>query len=389
MQVVLEWLFDWLLVSIVVPTLIGVGLTLLADEFKQFRAARVCFYLATAWIFGKALMWSWSTQDRFLAKALIGFFVFGIVGVALIGVLHLTANREKAVAREASPAGPDLSAIANDVAEIKKNTTPVPERHLTIEQIQYLQANLERYGKQPVRVSFLIGDVESQKYAQEIVSVLASPPLRWEAGLGLPSQFNFSGVAVAVQDPTEVPPAAEALASSLEALGVKILRIPQSNAVSIDGNKASPIFEVWISNRGGDTVLPPRKKMELDVRHVSSETPVATMSSTDLEAAAHDLADAMRTFEATNKVQFANEWHISGKPLQGGSYRFAFETYRKRALEIRSELWKRLNSQPATTFALDADYLGGPSPITDAANYLEELAKQLRGAASASPAPNR
>jgi len=388
MHVVLDSLFDWLVVGFGVPILIGVGLALLADEFKEFIAARVCFYLAAAWVCGKALMWSWSAQDRFVVKALIGFFVFGTVGVALIGLLYLTTKREKTVAREVSPAGPDLSSIANDVAAIKKNTTPIPDRHLTIEQIRYLEANLKRYRKQPVRVSYLIGDVESQKYAQEIVNVLATPPLGWEASLGLPSQFDFSGIAIAVQDPTEVPPAAESLASSLEALGIKILRIPQSNAVSIDGNKPSPIFDVWIGNRG-EPALPPRKKMRLNVRYQNSETPVASMSNTDLESVAHDLADAMRAFEATNKVQFANEWHISGKPLEKGSYRLAFETYRKRALHVRSELWKRLNIQPATTFALDADYLGGPAPITDAANYLDELAKQLRGATSVSPVSNK
>lgn len=387
MHVVLEWLFDWVLVAFVVSIFIGAAFTLLADEFKEFKAAKACFYLAAAWLCGKTLMWSSTTQDRFVVKALIGFFLFGTVGVALIGALHLTTKREKSVAREGSPAGLDLSSIAEDVATIKKNTTPIPDRHLTIDQIQFLQANLQGHKKQPVNVSFLIGDVESQKYAQEIVSVLTSPPLGWEASLGLPSQFNFSGIAIAVQDPTEVPPAAEALASSLEALGTKILRIPQSNAVSIDGNKASPIFYVWISKQG-ETVLPPRKKMRLNVRFVDSKTTVGSMSNADLEASAHQLADAMREFEAINKEQFASEWHVSGKPLEEGSYRFVFETYRKRALDVRSELWKRLKSQPATTFALDADYLGGPAPITDAANYLDELAKQLHGAASASPASN-
>jgi hypothetical protein len=388
MHVALEWLFDWVLVTFVVSILIGAGFTLLADEFKEFKAAKACFYLAAAWLCGKTLMWSSTTQDRFVVKALIGFFLFGTVGVALIGALHLTTNREKSVAREVSPVGPDLSSIAEDVATIKKNTTPVPNRHLTIDQIQYLQAGLKGHKKQPVNVSFLIGDVESQKYAQEIVDVLNSPPLGWEAGLGLPSQFNFSGIAIAVQDPTEVPPAAEALGSSLETLGIKILRVPQSNAVSIDGNKASPIFYVWISKQG-ETVLPPRKKMRLNVPLVNSKTPAGQMPNADLEATAHELADAMRVFETTNKGQFVNEWHISGKPLEEGSYRFVFETYRKRAMDVRSELWKRLNAQPATTFALDADYLGGPAPITDAANYLDDLAKQLQRAAPANPASNK
>jgi hypothetical protein len=388
MHIVLDSLFDWVLVGFGVPILIGVGLGLLADEFKEFKAARICFYLAAAWVCGKVLMWSWSTQDKFVVKALIGFFIFGTVGVALIGLLHLTTKREKTIAREENPVGPDLSSIANDVGAIKRNTTPIPDRHLTIEQIEYLQMNLKKHRKQPVRVSFFFGDMESQKYAHEIVQVLASPQLGWEAGLGSPSQFEFSGIAIAAQDPTDVPPAAEALASSLEALGIKILRIPKSNRVSIDGRKPNPIFDIWISSKG-ETVLPSRNKLRLNFRDVDSETPVASMSNTDLEAAVHNLADDMRTFEATNKEQFANEWHISGKPLEKGSYRLVFEAYRKRALDVRSELWKRLNSQPATNFALDADYLGGAAPITDAANYLDELANQLRGATLINPSSTK
>src|SRR5271155_4120163 len=190
MHVVLDWLFDWLVFGFGVPILIGVGFTLLADEFKEFKAARVCFYLAAAWVCGKALMWSWSSQDSFVLKAVVGFFVFGIVGVALIGALRLAVKREHSVSRDASPAGPDLSSIASDLAAIKQNTTPIPDRHLTIDQIQYLQRNLKGHQKQPVQVSFLIGDVESQKYAAEVVNVLTSPPLRWQATMGLPSQSN-------------------------------------------------------------------------------------------------------------------------------------------------------------------------------------------------------
>jgi hypothetical protein len=377
MQVVLEWLFDWLVFGFGVPIIIGVGFGLLADEFKEFRAARICFYLVALWIFGKVLMWAWLSPDRFAVKAIVGFVVFGAVGVGLIGILSLTTKREQAVSREATHASPELSSISSDLETIKKNTTPVPDRHLTIEQVRFLQTHLKGHQKQPVRISYLIGNIESQQYAQEFVGVLGSPPLKWDAGLGLPSQFNFSGMAVAVQDPTAVPPAAEALALSLETLGMKILRTPQSNAVSIDGNKANPIFSLWISNKG-EPVMPFRRKIRLYTRHVNSEIPAESMSISDLRDAAHDLADAMRSFEVANKEQFSNEWHIEGQPLEKGSYRFVFETYRKRALEIRSELWKRLNSQPATTSALDADYLGGPSPIADAANYLDELTKQLK-----------
>lgn len=378
----LDLAFGWPVFGAGAPTLVGVACFLVSDEIKAFRGAKVCFYVAAVWVWGKVVMWSVLSNDSFRLRALVTFLVCGVVGIGLVEGLRVVTKREHLVGKLGQPEvknhdGVDLASLANDVATIKKNTTPIPDRHLTIAQIQYLQSKLKEFRKQPVRVSFLIGDVESQQYAQEFANVLGSPPLEWEAGLGLPSQFNFSGIAIAVQDPTDVPPAAEALALSLEALGTKVLRVPQSNSVSIDGNKASPIFYFWISNKG-ETVQPPRKRTKLHVPVVNSEAMVASMSNANLEAAADELADAMRVFEARNKEQFANEWHVAGTSLEKGSYRLAFETYRKRALDVRAELWRRLNSQPATTLALDADYLGGAAPITDAANYLGELAKRLR-----------
>jgi hypothetical protein len=382
----LDLVFDWPVFGFGAPILIGVACFLVSDEVKAFKGAKACFYTAAAWVWGKVLMWAVLSNDSFRLRALVTFVVCGLVGVGLVEAIRVATKRQDIVSKAASSertndTGPDLSSIANDVATIKKNTTPIPDRHLTVQQIQYLQATLKEYRTQPLRVSFLIGDVESQNYAQEFASVLGSPPLKWEAGMGLPFQFDFSGVGVAVQDPTDVPPAAEALAASLEALGISVLRIPQSNMVSIDGNKASPIFHLWISKKG-ETTRPPRKKLPLHVPDVNSGKPVASMSDGDLEVVALDLAEAMRVFEARNKEQFANEWHVAGRPLEKGSYRLVFEAYRKRAIDVRAELWKRLNSQPATTFALDADFLGGAAPITDAANYLGELSKRLRDSTS-------
>jgi hypothetical protein len=371
-----DLVFGWEVFGFGVSILLFVGGLMVSDEFKHFKAARVSFMCAGAWTYGKVLMWGALTSESFKLRAIVVAIACAAVGVGLVELMRVTTKRERLAAHEPLPATPDLSSIASDLEAIKKNTTPVPDRHLTIDQIQYLRARLKGHKKQPLRVSFLVGDVESQRYAQEFVSVLGSPPLDWEAGLGLPSQFNFSGVAVAVQDPTDVPPAAEDVASSLEALGIKVLRVPAFNAVSIDGNRASPIFSLWISAKG-ETTPQPRNRMRLHVRYVDTGTPVESMKNSDLRAAAHDLGDAMRAFEADNKEQLASEWHIAGRPLEKGSYRFVFEGYRKRALAIRAELWRRLNSQPATTFALDADYLGGAAPVTDAANYLDELAKQL------------
>jgi hypothetical protein len=94
MHDIFEWLFDWLLLGFGVPILIGAGFTLLADEFKEFKAARVCFYIAAVWVWGKVLMWAWLSEAGFPTKAIVGFIVFGVVGVALIGTLHLTRKRE-------------------------------------------------------------------------------------------------------------------------------------------------------------------------------------------------------------------------------------------------------------------------------------------------------
>ena len=94
MRVILDYIFDWLPFGFGVPILIGVGFALLADEFKAFRAARVCFYLATTWMYGKVFMWAYLTSDRFHTRAVVAFLVFGFVGVGLIEALRLTRHRE-------------------------------------------------------------------------------------------------------------------------------------------------------------------------------------------------------------------------------------------------------------------------------------------------------
>ncbi len=157
--------------------------------------------------------------------------------------------------------------------------------------------------------------------------------------------------------------------------------------VSIDGNKASPIFYLLISKKG-ETTFPSRTKQRLQVRYVKTDAAIDKLSNKELKSVTQDLVDAMRSFEANNKDGFENEWHVIGTPQEKGSYRYAFEQYRKRALEVRAELWKRLQSQPATTIALDADSLAGASPITDAANYLETLSRQLPDVESTVVAPS-
>ncbi len=104
MKILLEYIFDWLPFGIGAPIFIGLGFTLLADEFKAFTAARVFFYLAATWILGKVFMWAYFTSNEFRIRAVIAFLIFGCVGVGLIEALRLTNRRE--VRNSLSPESP-------------------------------------------------------------------------------------------------------------------------------------------------------------------------------------------------------------------------------------------------------------------------------------------
>jgi hypothetical protein len=110
MRVILEYIFDWLPLGLGVAVLIGAGFTLLGDDFKLFTAARTCFCIATAWMYGKVFMWDYFTSDRFYVRAVVSFLVFGLVGISLSEVLRLTRHREKKTSETTSttpaPLGP-------------------------------------------------------------------------------------------------------------------------------------------------------------------------------------------------------------------------------------------------------------------------------------------
>jgi hypothetical protein len=250
-------------------------------------------------------------------------------------------------------------------------------RSLTAEQIHLLQTKLRQYTGQPVQISYLIGDVESQVYAAEFGQALGSAG--WAVSPGLPSMFNFAGLAVRVQDPTSVPEAAEALAKTIEAMGITVQRIHTSNKVEISGNRPSIGFDLWVSKKGGATLFA-RSSAPLQlprIGEVAAKGDLVAMSNEELVAVTREVAHAMREFEATNQEQLGNEWRVDNQPLAPGSYREVFEQYRARAIRIRDELLKRTHGDKATTLALDAETLAGVSPITDAANYLDSLADRV------------
>lgn len=106
MKGILDQVFDWLPFGIGVSILIGVGLAMLADEFKSFNAARVCFYVSALYAYGKILMWALFTAERFFVRATLTFLVFGVVGVGLIEALRLTTLREATTTKAEHPEPP-------------------------------------------------------------------------------------------------------------------------------------------------------------------------------------------------------------------------------------------------------------------------------------------
>ena len=94
---VLEALFNDWAVGFGVPILVGLGITLLTDEFKDYKAARWCFWVSALWSWGKVLMWSKDSQETFSIRAVVVFIACGVVGVVLMFLLQLTNKRESPV----------------------------------------------------------------------------------------------------------------------------------------------------------------------------------------------------------------------------------------------------------------------------------------------------
>ena len=122
------------------PILIGAGFTLPADEYKEYRAARVCFWAAAVWVWGKALMWSVFSSEVFGIRAVAVFFVCGIVGIGLMESLRLTTRREQFTSQVAG-----MPKVAASQKETKPQSEAMQTSHARAEQ-QTGQTNLGIYN---------------------------------------------------------------------------------------------------------------------------------------------------------------------------------------------------------------------------------------------------
>lgn len=314
---------------------------------------------------------AWKKRAKLFNILALCAFAIAVFGESI----HYKYDDRKEALHDAREA--DLSATyEKEISDIKANTTPIPDRHLTADQAKVLTKVAAEFPRQPVRILYAIGNGESRTYAEEFAALLAAQ--YWQVQGMMPAEFNFKGLGIAAQDTTEVPEAAEAIAEALESKGTKVQRFHDISSVSIDGKHANSIFGLFVSENGDQSSLP-RKFIPIHKPRISNNpAKVDAMSDEMLEQEAHQLANAMREFESVNKGHFEQEWRVTNRPIPKGSYRDVFEKdYKPTAIQLRAEFHKRLGLQDATVFALDADTLAGPSPLTDAANYLDELAKQL------------
>jgi hypothetical protein len=94
---ILDLFFSDIVFGLGMPLLITAGGILLSDEFKRFKKAKICFYLAAVWICGRVLMWSVFTSDATHVRILATFLAFGAVGVGLTETVRAANHREGAL----------------------------------------------------------------------------------------------------------------------------------------------------------------------------------------------------------------------------------------------------------------------------------------------------
>ncbi len=94
MRTMLDYVFGWEVFSFGVGLLLLAGSLMVSDEFKKYPAAKILFCLAAIWIFGKVLMWSFFTSEKFTVRTTIAFLVCGFVGAGLAEAMHLIGERE-------------------------------------------------------------------------------------------------------------------------------------------------------------------------------------------------------------------------------------------------------------------------------------------------------
>ncbi len=112
MRSMLDYVFGWEVFSLGVGLLLVAGSLTVSDEFKKYTAAKIFFCLAAIWIFGKILMWSFLTSEKFTVRTTIAFLACGFVGAGLAEAVRLIGQRESKAdpptTQQGKPKVPDI-----------------------------------------------------------------------------------------------------------------------------------------------------------------------------------------------------------------------------------------------------------------------------------------
>jgi hypothetical protein len=253
------------------------------------------------------------------------------------------------------------------------------DRHLSLEQVNYIVASVNAFSGQSIVIDYVLGDAESQVYAQEIAQVLESAQWNIKRVNGL--TITFRGLRIMPQDPTDVPLAADALIRAFGEQSIPIGRdYVQPTSFEYNGNNYVPTLYLFVGKNGEPTRIPPKYSLPIVTPNVPDlPGDVRNLSNDELAEYTERTVTALREYEIRNRQRFEAEWHVHGTPLAANSYRGFFENVlRPPATRLRDEIHGRLGIGPTIVWALDADALDGIQPLRDAAQYLDELARRLR-----------
>jgi hypothetical protein len=128
------------------PTILG--LFMVTDEVKAFKAARFLFWLSALWMWGKIMWWGFNSTESFFLRSIAIFIACGLIGVGLTEALRLTARRE--TYHEPSPALSANPPTPSPQTHPEK-TAPEPIITMTQEQFQTLMGAIAPQSQPPVK----------------------------------------------------------------------------------------------------------------------------------------------------------------------------------------------------------------------------------------------
>jgi hypothetical protein len=105
-----ETVSSWTVVSVVVPLLVGVGVSVMSMTPPEFWVARACFAVSACVFLGKVAPWLAAVNVGGVERLLLTFLIFGVVGVGWAGAWRWVNMRE-ATQRAASKDGATLYII--------------------------------------------------------------------------------------------------------------------------------------------------------------------------------------------------------------------------------------------------------------------------------------